>query len=117
MYSFESGETLAGIAFLDVNVYVTSLRSLKSYLMIGDINRSIWFVGYQEDPSKLVLLGKDYHPCSVIDCNYLIDDGSLGFLVADKDQNLQILSFNPTRKHCFNYRHCFIWWIKIIEKR
>jgi hypothetical protein len=36
-----------GVAFLDVGVYVTSLRTLKNLLLIGDAVKSIWFVAFQ----------------------------------------------------------------------
>ena len=36
-----------GVAFLDVGVYVTSLRAVKNLLLIGDAVKSIWFVAFQ----------------------------------------------------------------------
>lgn len=40
-------ERLVGVAFLDVGVYVTTLRVLKNFLLIGDVFKSIWFVAFQ----------------------------------------------------------------------
>ena len=40
-------ERLVGVAFLDVGVYVTSLRAIKNLLLIGDAVKSVWFVGFQ----------------------------------------------------------------------
>ena len=40
-------ERLVGIAFLDVGLYVTSLRSLKNLLLVGDAVKSVWFVAFQ----------------------------------------------------------------------
>jgi len=40
-------ERLVGVAFLDVGVYVTSLRSLKNLLLIGDAVKSVSFVAFQ----------------------------------------------------------------------
>jgi len=40
-------ERLVGVAFLDVGVYVTSLRSLKNLLLIGDVAKSVWLVAFQ----------------------------------------------------------------------
>ena len=53
---------------------------------------------FQDEPSKLVMLGKDYDSCTVLSSNFLIDDGAMGFLVADRHENLQILSYNPGRR-------------------
>ena len=36
-----------GVAFLDVGVYVTSLRVLKNLLLIGDAVKSVWLVAFQ----------------------------------------------------------------------
>ena len=35
------------VAFLDVGVYVTSLRCIKNLLLIGDNSQGTWFVGFQ----------------------------------------------------------------------
>jgi cleavage and polyadenylation specificity factor subunit 1 len=35
--AFDLDERLVGVAFLDVGVYVTSLRSMKNALLIGDV--------------------------------------------------------------------------------
>ena len=36
-----------GVAFMDVGVYVTSLRTLKNLLLIGDAVKSAMFVAFQ----------------------------------------------------------------------
>lgn len=43
----DGDERLVGIAFLDVGVYVTSLRTVKNLLLIGDAVKSLWLVGFQ----------------------------------------------------------------------
>lgn len=45
--AFDNDERLVGVAFLDVGVYVTSLRALKNLLLIGDAVKSVWFVAFQ----------------------------------------------------------------------
>lgn len=45
--AFDSDERLVGVAFLDVGVYVTSLRTLKNLLLIGDAVKSVQFVAFQ----------------------------------------------------------------------
>lgn len=39
-----------GVAFMDVGIYVTSLRVLKNLLLIGDAVKSIMFVAFQVCP-------------------------------------------------------------------
>lgn len=45
--AFDLDERLVGMAFLDVGVYVTTLRAIKNLLVIGDAVKSIWFVAFQ----------------------------------------------------------------------
>ena len=45
--AFDQDERLVGVAFLDVGVYVTSLRTVKNLLVISDIVKSVWFVAFQ----------------------------------------------------------------------
>ena len=45
--AFDLDERLVGVAFLDVGVFVTSLRSIKNFLVIGDAVKSVWFVAFQ----------------------------------------------------------------------
>jgi hypothetical protein len=45
--ALDSDERLVGVAFMDVGVYVTSLRTLKNLLLIGDAVKSISFVAFQ----------------------------------------------------------------------
>lgn len=45
--AFDSDERLVGVAFLDVGVYVTSLRTLNNLLLVSDAVKSVWFVAFQ----------------------------------------------------------------------
>lgn len=45
--AFDLDERLVGVAFLDVGVYVTTMRALKNLLIIGDAVKSVWFVAFQ----------------------------------------------------------------------
>ena len=47
MRAFDQDERLVGVAFLDVGVYVASLRTVKNLLIIGDVVKSVWFVAFQ----------------------------------------------------------------------
>jgi hypothetical protein len=51
--AFDLDERLVGVAFLDVGVYVTTLRALKNLLIIGDAVKSVWFVAFQVRPFRL----------------------------------------------------------------
>lgn len=97
LYSFETGESLVGIAFLDTNLYITSMNSIKSFLLFCDIQKSVWFCGYQDEPSKIYHLGKDFQHCHAFDTNFMLDETSMGFVVVDRTGNIEVFSYNPTR--------------------
>jgi hypothetical protein len=94
MYAMEEG-TLNGIAFLDVSIFVVSLSSVKNFVLIGDIYKSVWFVAFQEDPPKMVLLGKDLYPVSVVGSQFIISETSLAMLVSDIHHNLHVMTYEP----------------------
>jgi len=54
--AFDLDERLVGVAFLDVGVYVTTLRALKNLLIIGDAVKSVWFVAFQVRASSTLEL-------------------------------------------------------------
>jgi cleavage and polyadenylation specificity factor subunit 1 len=94
MYEREDTE-LNGVAFLDVNIFVVSMSSVKNFILISDIYRSVWFAVFQEDPPKIILLGKDLYPVHVIGSEFIIGDSDLGLLVSDDKSNLHVMSYEP----------------------
>ncbi|KAI8072997.1 CPSF A subunit region-domain-containing protein [Gongronella butleri] len=95
VYSFEDNESLVGVAFIDVQIYVTTMQSIKNYILLGDIHRSIWFLGFQLEPAKLALLGKDYQSCEVAAVSYVINDKALYLMLSDASDNMIIYQYAP----------------------
>ncbi|OZJ02423.1 hypothetical protein BZG36_04828 [Bifiguratus adelaidae] len=93
--SFEDNESLVSIAFMDLRIYVTSITSVKNMLLIGDAYQSISFVVFQEEPPKLITLGKDYQSLEIQCVDWVMDDRSLTFVVADTEGNLELLQYAP----------------------
>ncbi|KAF9971349.1 mRNA cleavage and polyadenylation factor subunit, partial [Modicella reniformis] len=92
--SFEDNETLTGIAFTDVQIYVPSVKVVKNTIMLADAFKSVWFVGLQDEPTKLVLLGKAYPPIEVMNVCYLIEGQTLQMLqiaVSDTEKIIRLL--------------------------
>ena len=44
---FDSDGPLVGVAFMDIGVYVTLLRTLKTLLLVGDAVKIVIFVTFQ----------------------------------------------------------------------
>ncbi|KAF9527699.1 CPSF A subunit region-domain-containing protein [Crepidotus variabilis] len=93
--AFDSDERLVGVAFMDVGVYVTSLRSLKNLLLVGDAVKSVMFVAFQEDPYKLVLLGKDIKRITVTSADFLFTDGELSIITGDEEGIIRVYEYSP----------------------
>lgn len=86
-----------GVAFLDVGVYVTSLRCLKNLLLVGDAAKSVWFVAFQEDPFKLVRVSKDVWPLCVAYTDFLFSSaGQFYIAVGDEEGIVRLLEFDPS---------------------
>ncbi|KAF9898896.1 Cleavage and polyadenylation specificity factor subunit 1, partial [Lobosporangium transversale] len=100
--SFEDNETLTGIAFMFVQIYVTSVKVVKNTIMLADAYKSVWFVGFQDEPPKLVLLGKDYNPMEAMNVSYLIENQSMNIVVADSEKNIRLLQYAPFNVQSFS---------------
>lgn len=93
--AFDLNERLVGVAFLDVGVYITSLRAVKNLFVIGDAVKSVWVVAFQEDPHKLVILGKDPYQVCVTTADLFFADGQVSLLVGDEDGVIRIYEYDP----------------------
>ncbi|BGP26347.1 cleavage and polyadenylation specificity factor subunit 1 [Rhodotorula toruloides] len=94
--AFEQDEFLLAVGFLDVGVHVTSLTALKNFLLIGDEQQSISLVAFQEDPYKLVMLGRDYRPSRVQGSNFIVNEGKVAFVSNDDKGVLRLFEYDPT---------------------
>ncbi|KAG7452675.1 uncharacterized protein BT62DRAFT_989773 [Guyanagaster necrorhizus] len=110
--AFDSDERLVGVAFLDVGVYVTSLRSLKNLLLIGDAVKSVSFVAFQvrfrslsrfiklivtlkEDPYKLVVLAKDLNHVCVTNVDFFFQEDTMSIVTCDEEGVIRMYEYNP----------------------
>jgi cleavage and polyadenylation specificity factor subunit 1 len=95
--AFDADERLVGVAFMDVGVYVTSLKTLKNLLLIGDAVKSLSFVAFQEDPYKLVLLSKDVRRhLDVSDSNFFFAEDELAFVTCDDEGIIRTYQYDPS---------------------
>ncbi|KAI8969822.1 CPSF A subunit region-domain-containing protein [Pilobolus umbonatus] len=101
IWNLEDDETLVGVAFIDVQIYVTSMSSIKNFILLGDAQKSIWFLGFQLEPAKLSLLGKDYQSFEVGCVDFIIDDKSLYLVVGDTNENIDLYQYAPFNLQSF----------------
>ncbi|TFY69793.1 hypothetical protein EVG20_g3009 [Dentipellis fragilis] len=103
--ALDADERLVGMAFLDVGVYVTSLRALKNLLLIGDAVKSIWFVAFQEDPYKLTILAKDSHHACVGSADFFFADRQLSLVTCDEEGIVRVYEYDPHDPESKNGQH------------
>ncbi|KAJ6513930.1 CPSF A subunit region-domain-containing protein [Mycena vitilis] len=102
-------DRLVGVAFLNV----TSLRTLKNLLLIGDAVKSITFVAFQvcdlfmrsigiirsfsmkEDPYKLVILAKDITRVCVTSADFFFAEGEMSIITSDEEGVIRMYEYNP----------------------
>ncbi|KIM33311.1 hypothetical protein M408DRAFT_152666 [Serendipita vermifera MAFF 305830] len=94
--AFDLDERLVGVAFLDAGVYITSLRCLKNFLVISDAVKSIWFVAFQEDPFKLIVLSRDARPLSLLSSEFFFSGNDLELVSLDTKGVLRFHVYDPT---------------------
>jgi len=91
-------DDLSGIAFIDVQIYVQSLASIKNLILVGDIFKSITLLRYQEDMKVLSLVSRDCRPMEVYSVAYMVDNTNLNFVVSDKEKNLFLYAYMPLER-------------------
>ncbi|KAJ7628553.1 CPSF A subunit region-domain-containing protein [Roridomyces roridus] len=89
-------DRLVGVAFLDVGVYVTSLRTMKNLLLIGDAVKSVTFVAFQEDPYKLVILTKNTDRVCVTNADFFFSEGEMAIVTGDEEGIFRVYEYNPS---------------------
>ncbi|KAJ3777509.1 CPSF A subunit region-domain-containing protein [Lentinula raphanica] len=106
--AFDSDERLVGVAFMDVGVYVTSLRTIKNFLLIGDAVKSVSFVAFQEDPFKLVLLAKDIRHVCITTADFFFAGNEMAIFTHDEEGILRLYDYNPPDPESRDGRHLLI---------
>ncbi|XP_069698510.1 cleavage and polyadenylation specificity factor subunit 1 [Periplaneta americana] len=92
---------LVGVAFIDTNIYIHQLLSIKSLILVADVYKSISLLRFQEEYRTLSLVSRDFRPSEVYTCEFLLDNTQMGFLVADGDKNLVLYMYQPESRESF----------------
>jgi len=86
---------LEQISFFIAQFYIQSVSIIKDYILLGDARESVQFVIWREADNALMLLGRDYDHSCALSTGYVVDDSSLGMVVADREANVRVLQYNP----------------------
>ncbi|XP_052872855.1 cleavage and polyadenylation specificity factor subunit 1 [Anopheles cruzii] len=94
-------DDLVGVAFIDTHIFVHQMVSIKSLILVADVYKSVSLLRFQEEFRTLSLVSRDYHPLSVYQVEYVVDNANLGFLVADDQANLITYMYQPESRESF----------------
>lgn len=95
IWKFDSDGSLRGLAFVDTNAYITQALTFKNYALVGDIQRSVTLLQYQEEFKTLAVVSRDIKPMEVFAAEFLIDGNLNAFVAADADKNLSLFMHDP----------------------
>ncbi|KAI0397396.1 CPSF A subunit region-domain-containing protein [Xylariaceae sp. FL0594] len=89
--------SLLPVAFMDMNCYVTAVCELREtgLCLMADAAKGVWFVGYTEEPYKMILFGKSATRLEVLTVEFLPDGNDLSIVACDSDGGIHILQFDP----------------------
>ncbi|KAK4054607.1 mRNA cleavage and polyadenylation factor subunit [Microbotryomycetes sp. JL221] len=94
--ALELDEVLINVGFLDIGMHVTSMQSMKNFLLLGDAVKSLSLIVFQEEPFKLIMLGKDFKPARTANVSFLINESRVAFIAGDESGALRLFEYDPT---------------------
>lgn len=83
------------VAFLDCSVYVSEAKSFGNFLILGDTLKSIWLVGFDAEPFRMIMLGKDLKSIDVSCSDFISQNDEIFILVGDNNNILHLLKYDP----------------------
>ena len=86
---------LEQVAFFFAQFYISTVSTMKDFILIGDAYQSVQFVVWREEDMSLTLLAKDYDMSACVTASCIFDGDTLAFVVSDDEANIQLMRFNP----------------------
>lgn len=87
--------TAVSVAFLDTSVFVSESKSFGNLVILGDTLKSVWLAGFDAEPFRMIMLGKDLQGFDVSSADFVVKDEEIYLAVADNNRRLHILQYNP----------------------
>eukprot|EP00808_Paulinella_micropora_P015588 g66929.t1 len=93
LYQLKPGKKLSSRAFCDVYSYVTTLNTLKNFIIFGDVTKSLMFGIFDKSIQQLVVLGRDLLPLRSLSAQFLVDGQSLNLVLSAEEGNLHFFRY------------------------
>lgn len=83
---------------MDIQIYCHRMVTIKNYILIGDVHKSIALLRYQEDMRVLSYVSRDSRQLDIFAADFFIDQNRIQFVATDSDRNMFIYAHAPTQK-------------------
>lgn len=83
------------VAFLDVPVFITSLKAFGNFVVVGDAMHGVQFVGFDAEPYRMLVLGTSVTKFEVVAADFIVNGGDVYLMVADRKNILHVLRYAP----------------------
>lgn len=92
---------LQGISFLDMQMYIHQMVSIRNIALTADVYQSISLLRYQQNSKALSLASRDPRRVEVYAIEFMVDNQQLAFLVTDAIGNLMIYQYLPEARESY----------------
>ncbi len=83
------------MAFIDTQIYIHQLASIKNFILVGDVMKSVDLLLFQKDYRTLAVISRDSRAAEVYSCEFAVDGAQLACLVTDAERNLVMFAYQP----------------------
>lgn len=83
------------VAFYDTAVYVSEAKSFGNLILLGDSLKSVWLIGFDAEPFRMIMLGKDLQSVDVNCADFIVKDEEIYILIADNNGILHLVKYDP----------------------
>lgn len=104
-YHFEDNDKLSALAFADAQLYISCIRTFKSFVLVGDIFQGVALFRFTDElvrvkgkevlAGSLVKTSQDDAPQHVVSTEFFVHGEHLGFASFDNDHNMTVYAFVP----------------------
>nr|XP_049706135.1 cleavage and polyadenylation specificity factor subunit 1 isoform X2 [Helicoverpa armigera] len=92
---------LVGVAFIDTQIYVHKMLSVKNLVLVADVYKSISLLRYQAQHRTLSLVSRDLRSAQIYEMEFMVDGSGLGFVVSEADGNLALFMYQPQARESY----------------
>jgi cleavage and polyadenylation specificity factor subunit 1 len=96
VYKWEN-EKLTGCAFFDAQLYISSISTVRNFVILADAVKGVNFLFWDPETRQLVPLGKDSERQLISSTHFLVNSPELNLVVCDMHGNIQLMTYSPER--------------------